>query len=314
MKESIQIIREVFSEIGKNHVILPERTVIDLNNGNDSVLFMPAYLPKEGDLGIKIVTVFPSNISRNMPTISAVILLVDQKNGQVISAMEGGYITALRTGAVSGVATDLLARQDAQNLGIFGAGVQARSQIEAMLEVREIKHVVIYDITKEFAIKLADDMNEYYGDNCYFQPVETTEEAVVNSDIIVTATTSKSPVFDGSLVKKGTHINSIGSFKPQNREVDDLVIQKAKIFVDSYDCSLKEAGDLIIPLEKGIISRGNIKADLGELVLGKKKGRENDQEITFFKSVGMAVQDIAVARTIDEKARKKNMGIDINNL
>ena len=313
MKETIDIVRQVFSEVGKKQVILPDRTIIDLNKTEDSILFMPAYIPNTGGLGIKIVTVFPENRLKNIPTISALLLLSDPDTGIITTIMDGGYITALRTGAVSGIATDILARRESKNLGIFGAGVQARSQIEAILEVREIDNVTIYDPIEEVSGNLVKTLDKEYGSSCFFQSAKSSEMVVENSDIIITATTSQIPVFDGSLLKDGTHINSIGSFQSFSREVDDVTIQRSGIFIDSYNCSLKEAGDLIIPLQKGIISENDIKADLGELILEKKKGRESENDITYFKSVGMAVQDIAVARVLEEKANDKGLGIILDN-
>lgn len=308
MKETLELMKDVFFDVTRNAVILPERTVIELANKTDAVLFMPAYIPRTGAIGIKIVSIFLGNVSKGIPTTTAQILLNNPDTGEVLCIMDGGIVTALRTGAVSGVATDILSRRDAENLGVFGAGVQAKTQIEAILEVREINCVKIYDINSASARKLASEMNETNPYTCRFQAVESPDAVVTSSDIVVTATTSKTPVFDGNLLKLGTHINSIGSFKPSAREVDDATIRRSRIFVDSTH-ALKEAGDLIIPIKKGAISERDIQADLGELIAGEKTGRKNAEEITFFKSVGMAVEDIAVAQRIYRKAEENNLGI-----
>jgi alanine dehydrogenase len=310
MKEVIELMRVLFCEVGKGNVVVPDRAVIDLNNGRDAILFMPGFIAKNRSVGVKVVSVFPENISTKIPTTNATVLLNDPDTGEVISMLEGGFITSLRTGAVSAVATEVLAVQDARNLGVFGSGVQARTQIEAILEVREVESVKIFDVNHESSKHLALEFQKMRGNNCVFQSVQSPDELVPNCQIIVTATTSKTPVFDGNLLRDGTHINSIGSFKPHVREVDDETITRSKIFVDARSLSLKEAGDLIIPMKKGLISENEVQAELGELVLGKRKGRESADEITFFKSVGMSVQDIAVASMVHKKALDDNIGAE----
>jgi len=311
MKETLEIMKEVFLEMANDEVVLPERTVIELTNKKDAVLFMPAYLPKTRGIGIKTVSVFPDNVLKSVPTVNAQILLINPDTGEVSCIMDGGIVTALRTGAVSGLATDILSRKDAENLGVFGAGVQAKTQIEAILEVRGIKHAKIYDINPANAQKLANEMNAMNIYTCQFQTVESPEPAVVGSDIVVTATTSEIPVFDGNLLNPGTHINAIGSFKPAVREVDDISVRRASIFVDSTSHALQEAGDLIIPIGNGIISENDIQGSLGDLVSGEKSGRKNAEEITFFKAVGLAVEDIAVVQEVYRKAEESNIGVVI---
>lgn len=313
-KEVIQIMKNVFSQIGGSNVVIPERAVIELGDGRGDVLFMPGYIPEDGCIGIKIVSVSPGNRRKGKPTTTALVVLNNVDTGEAVSVMDGTYITALRTAAVSALATDHLAKKDASTLGIFGSGVQARSHIEVLREVRDIRRVKIYGPNRENSRRLAHRMDSLLGRNCEVETVESPNSAVIDSDIIVTATTSKIPVFDGTLLREGTHINSIGSFKPHHREVDDVTIKRAKIFVDSYSSSLSEGGDLMVPLKKGIISERDIKADLGELILGKKKGRETDREITFFKSVGIAVQDIAVAQRVYAKATESNSGMNYRGL
>jgi len=309
MKEAIDLMRSVFSEVARNRVTLPKRTVIELSNKTNAVLFMPAYMHSTGGIGVKIVSVFPDNVSKNVPIIMAQIVLVNPDTGAIICIMDGAFVTALRTGAVSGVATDILSCRDAKKLGIFGAGVQAKTQIEAILEVRKIGHVNIYDINTASARKLAIEMNRKNDYTCQFQAVESPDATVADADIVVTATTSKTPVFNGILLKPGTHINSIGSFKPSVREVDNTTVRRARIFVDSTPHALEETGDLIIPIREGVISKGAIQADLSELVGGNKTGRKNAEEITFFKSVGMATEDVAVAQRIYAKAEENDLGI-----
>ena len=298
MREAIGIVRETLAQFSNKEAIMPQRASINIKEGKGTTLFMPAYLPHSGGLGVKIVGIFPDNKSLGLPTISGVILLNNSQTGEVSSIMEAGYITALRTGAASGVATDLLANEGATKVGLFGAGVQARSQLQAIMEVRNIAKVFIYDVDRGRAEMLAQEMEELKGRSCTFIPVDAPEKAVSEADIIITATTSKTPVFNGRHLKEGTHINAIGSFKPQHREIDDETIKRAKIFVDSYTDCLEEAGDIIIPLTKGLISKEDIYAEVGEVLLGRKRGRENSKQTTLYKSVGLAVLDIAVAQRV----------------
>jgi ornithine cyclodeaminase len=261
-------------------------------------------------MGIKVVSVFPGNPSHNgRSTISATILLNDPQTGEILAVMDGAYITALRTGAVSALATDLLARKNAHRLVVFGAGVQARSQIDALRIVRPITDVRIFDPDPSRAIRLVEELRNEDDGACEFAVAASPEAAIRDADIVVTATTSRTPVFAGRLLKEGVHINAIGSFKPEHREVDDDAISRSRLFVDSFAEALSEAGDLIIPLSTGIISKDAIEASLGDLVLGTRNARQEDNEITFFKSVGLAVEDIVVAAHIFEKARTASAGI-----
>jgi alanine dehydrogenase len=309
MREVIAVMEEVFAALARGEALVPERTVLSLPGTENSILFMPGYLAKSGAIGIKAVSVFPTNAARGAATISAQILLCDSESGGTKAVLEGGTITALRTAATTAVATKYLARGNAESLGIFGAGVQARSQIESHLEVRPLKRVLIYDPNKERAAALVQHVQSLRGSECKCAIAENPAEVVANSDIIVTATTARTPVFAGQSVKEGTHINAIGSFRPDVREVDDATVTRSRIFVDSYEHALKEAGDLIIPMNSGIVRKEDIKAELGELILGRKKGRERADEITFFKSVGLAVQDIAVAEVVYRKARERDVGL-----
>jgi ornithine cyclodeaminase/alanine dehydrogenase-like protein (mu-crystallin family) len=309
MRDAIALMEEVFAALARGEALVPERTALSLPGTDNSIVFMPGYLVKSGSIGLKTVSVFPTNAARGIPTISAQILLCDSETGETKALLEGGYLTALRTAATTAVATKHLARETAESLGVFGAGVQAKSQIESHFEVRLLKRVLIYDPNKQRAAALVKHVQSTRGSACECTAAGSPGEVLASSDIIVTATTSPVPVFDGRSVKEGTHINAIGSFKPVVREVDDAIVRRSRIFVDSYEHALKEAGDLIIPMKSGIINRGDIKAELGELIVGTKKGRERTDEITLFKSVGMAVQDIAVAEVVYQKAREHNLGL-----
>lgn len=309
MPEAIAAMEEVFAALTEKEAEVPGRTVVTLDRSDGSVLFMPGYVKSTGGVGLKVVSVFPANAARGIPVISAQIMLCDPQTGEVNAILEGGYITALRTAATTAVATKHLAREDACNLGVFGAGVQAKSQIEAHREVRKLERITLYDIDRTKAEVLAQHFQLLCGESCQCSAAKSPEELLTLSDIIITATTSETAVFRGDSLVKGTHINAIGSYKPHIREVDDATIRRSRIFVDSYEHALREAGDLIVPLKNGVIGEHHILGELGELVLGRKKGRETTDEITFFKCVGIAVQDIAIAQRVLEKAVHGNIGL-----
>jgi len=304
MKEVIEAVEMAFSELQKGTLILPTRATITLAKEAGWVGVMPAYLGKMGSLSTKIVTVFEKNLEKKIPTIMATVVLNSAETGAPLAIMEGTFITAIRTGAVCGVATKFLARKDSKTVGVFGAGVQARTQLMAACAVRNIKRAFVYDLFKERADAFAVEMSRTLHIH-----VETREpdDMVKESDIVITATTAKTPVFDGNLVNQGTHLNLIGSFKPDVREVDDVVIRKAKVVVDQKSAALEEAGDIIVPLKAGIITEEHIYAELGELVTGVKPGRTADSEITLFKSVGLGIQDCATAWLAYTKAREKRI-------
>jgi ornithine cyclodeaminase/alanine dehydrogenase len=259
---------------------------------------------------MKLVTVYPDNPGQHgLPTILATVLLNDPRTGQLIAIMDGAYLTAMRTGAASGVATKYLARPDAKVVGIFGAGIQARTQLMAMCAVRPIVAARVYDPMTELAGAFCRDMSQALG--ITVQPVTEPRGAVDGCDIIVAASTSKVPVFDGQWLAPGTHINGVGSHSLDAREVDSLTIQRSKVVVDLRSAALAEAGDLVTPINAGEITAEHIYADLGEIVTGKP-GRTDAGEITFFKSVGLAIQDVSTATKVYELARQKGIGQEIN--
>ncbi|MHA2500164.1 MAG: ornithine cyclodeaminase family protein [Candidatus Hodarchaeales archaeon] len=223
--------------------------------------------------------------------------------------MDGGYLTAMRTGAVSGCAIDHLAKRNAKTVGLFGTGVQGATQLWAACEVRPgIESCKVYDVRKnvaeDFKVKMSDKLK--IPD---IQIAKSAEETVKGSDIILTATTSPNPVFNGKWLEPGVHISAIGSYTPERREVDTETIQRAKVVCDQVSACLDEAGDIIIPIKEGVITKEHIYAELGEIVGGKKEGRENESEITFFKSVGLAIQDAATAKLAYNKAKEMKKGI-----
>ncbi len=312
MAEAIEIVKGAFAQLSTGKATVPLRTQLPVEKHGGITLFMPAYLSETDALGAKIVSVFPKNLDRGLPTIFAIVIVVDSETGCPVAIMDGTYLTALRTGAASGAATDFLARRDAKVAAIFGAGAQARTQLLAVCTVRKIETVWVYDVVRERAEAYAAEMKGFGPIPADIRIASSPAEAVREADIICTATTSSSPVFNGEDLKPGVHINAIGSFTPQMQEVDETTIRRAnKIVVDFRSACLAEAGDLIIPMNKGIISEKDIYAEIGEIAAGLKPGRERDDEITYFKSVGNAVQDVSVARRVLEKARELGLGKEV---
>lgn len=312
MNEAIAVVKDAFAQLTSKIALAPLRTSISLKNPGEVALLMPAYLQKTGALGAKMVTVFPQNPTQGLSAVQALVFLFDSSTGSPLAILEGTELTRFRTGAATGYATQVLARADAQTLAIFGAGGQAWYQIMAVCSVRQIKRILIYDLLNEKVDTLIGNLQKTsWAKDIEVKKAPSPEMAVGRADIIVTATTSSRPVFPGKKLNPGTHINAIGSFRPDMQEVDEETISRSKIFVDSLSACLEEAGDIIIPLQKGIINKSTIQAELGELALGLKPGRENDREITYFKSVGNAVQDVSVALAIWQKAEEKGRGQEI---
>jgi alanine dehydrogenase len=312
MAQAIEIVKGAFAQLSADKAVVPIRTQLEVAQHEGITLFMPAYLQKSDDLGVKIVSVFPRNLETGLPTIHALVVVVDAETGCPAAVMDGTYLTALRTGAVSGAATDLLARTDAQVAAVFGAGAQGRTQLEAVCQVRDIEKACVYDVNREAAEKYVQEMRERGGRIPGDMIVASSPtEAVREADVICTATTSRTPVFADADLKAGVHINAIGAFTPEMQEIPEETIQRARLVVDSREACWAEAGDLIIPRHKGLISESDIYAELGEIVAGTKRGRESDEEVTFFKSVGNAVQDVSVARKVLEEAGRLGLGLEV---
>ncbi len=310
MGEAIEGMKYAFAQLSTGRADAPLRSHLQVG-GHGATLVMPAHLTDSEDLAVKVVSVFPQNGQIGLPTIHALVLALDPLTGKPVALLEGGSLTAIRTGAVSGAATDLLARPEARTAAIIGSGVQARTQLEAICTVREIAEVRVFSLnhaqSRQFAQELA-------GRGPIPQRIivaEDADAAVAGADIICTATTSSSPVFDGNRLEPGVHINGVGSFTRAMQEVDAITVKRSLVFVDSRAAALEEAGDLIVPLQNGDIDLQQIAAELGEVVAGIHPGRTDAAQITFFKSVGVAVQDAAAASIAISHARANGRGTTI---
>ncbi|MFQ5710350.1 MAG: ornithine cyclodeaminase family protein [Candidatus Geothermarchaeales archaeon] len=307
MKETMGAVEEGFRQLALGTVKMPLRPSISLEDYGGLHLVMPAYVGGMKALGLKVVTVYPKNPEKyNLPTILATVLLHEAETGRLLAIMDGASITAMRTGAVSGVATKYLARKDSKVAGIFGAGVQARTQLWAICEARDVEEARVYDVDPASSKKYCEEMGEKLGIDVFM--VDDPRDAVVGSDVIATATTSREPVFRGEWVGEGTHINGVGSYTPTMRELDEVIVRRSRVVVDSREAALEEAGDLIIPISQGLITADHIYAELGEIVAGEKRGRVSDDEITLFKSVGLALQDVSTAVRLFELAQEMKVG------
>lgn len=309
MEETIAVMKEAFRQLSQGEAVMPLRTVVEVPRHNGLTLFMPAYLPASDEMAVKFVSVFNDNPRKGLPLIHALVVVMDAKTGMPRAIMDGGYLTAFRTGAASGAATDFLAREDAESVAIIGAGVQGRTQLQAVCAVRPIQEAWIYDLVPEQAKEFISKMKQKLS--IQIRVAEYPGQAVEQADIICTATTSSIPVFEDRDIKPGSHINAVGAYTPQMREIPSETVVRSKVVIDHHEASLTEAGDLLIPMKEGLISEDHIFAELGEIVAGIKPGRESQEEITLFKSVGLAIQDVAIANLALKVAEEKKFGIEI---
>lgn len=313
MSQAIPAVREAFIELSQKRAFIPLRTQIPVEQCGGISLFMPAYLPGSRSLGAKIVSVFPENQRKSLPALHGLVIVLEAETGRPQALMDGASLTALRTGAASGAAAELLSNPDATTAAIFGAGTQGCTQLEAVCTVRPIRKAWVYDTDLRSAERFAEKMGKR---GAPFPPqvsvATSPHQAASEADIICTATTSSSPVFEDKSLRPGVHINGIGSYTPAMQEIPAGTVQRALLFVDSLSAAWEEAGDLIIPLRQGLIKKTHVRGEIGELACGQVRGRTGRQEITLFKSVGVAVQDMAVARIILDAAISRNLGQEID--
>jgi alanine dehydrogenase len=309
MPEMIVSLEDAFKDLTQGRTMKIARSTVTLAKEGGWIGIMPAYLPNQKAFATKIITLYNGNLERGLPAILATVILNDPDTGRVLSIMDGAQITAMRTGGLGGLAAKYLSRRDSHVAGIFGAGVQARTQLRALGEVRKIEKVLVYDSVADRSKKFAGEMEAALG--IPVQVAETPSEVLGASDIITTVTPSATPVFDGSRLKPGTHLSAFGNYKPAERELDGETILRSRVYVDLEEAALEEAGDLLIPIKEGKFSKDQIVGSLGEVILGIKPGRTSDEEITLFKSVGLGIQDCAAAALAYKLAMKKGVGKNI---
>ena len=308
MPSAIDGMKIAFSELSKGNVKSPLRLSMELENSNSGALFMPVYFPAKKLVGLKSVTIHKDNPSKNLPMIQAMYNVFNAETGEPIAIMDGEVLTSMRTGAASGLATDLLSPKESIVAVIFGAGVQAEAQIEAICAVRDLEKIYVSDLNEDRVENLIKILQPKVRANIKFM---TDKKKLKEADIICTATSSSLPVFNHEDLKEKIHINGIGSYRPDMCEIPSQTIVESKLYVDERKACLSEAGDIVQPINENKITKDHIYAEIGEVVSGIKKGRTAEDRITVFKSVGNAVQDIAAASLILENAAKLNIGQEI---
>ena len=311
MSAAIAAMRLAFRQLADGHVSLPPRQHIESPGNNGRALVMTCHSTAHQLFSLKFITLFGDNRSKGLPLIQSIVMLADGATGEPLVVMDGAVLTSIRTGAASGLATDLLARPDAAEIAVFGAGVQARTQLEAICTVRPIRRGYVYDPDLAAAERMASEMSTLL--NRPIECVASPAQALEHADVVCTATTSPVPVFDDAGLKHGTHINAIGSYRPQVSEIPPATVCRSRIVVDHRDSALEEAGDLLGPLRQGLLAGSQFWAELGDVLLGRSPGRENPGDITIFKSVGVAIQDLCAAACALENARHLQLGVRLPN-
>jgi len=300
-------VREAFIDLSGGQADVPVRTPISFAADN-TAFFMPVHLPRQKQLGVKVVTVIPENRDRNLPAIQALVAVFNAETGGPEAVMDGELLTAVRTGAASGVATDALARKNASVAAVIGAGVQGMRQLEAVCCVRTIREALVFDANRERAENFATEMGRRLGRTVR---VLDNVSAVFAADVICTATSSGLPVVADADLAKGSHVNAIGAYRPDTREIPSEAIGRAMLVVDSREACIAEAGELVMAIAEGQLDAAFSPAEIGEVLAGSRPGRTNDADLTIFKSVGNAVQDLAVAGLVLEEARRLELGTEV---
>ena len=310
MEEAVKAVEEAFKEKNLGRVQSPLKSYLFYERYNGDHRFMPAYLEKLDIAGVKMVNTHPENRSRyGLPTVAGIVVLADPKTGAILAILEATWITIVKTAAASAVATKYLAREEADTLGLVGAGLQAIAHLEALNQVMKLSKVKVWSRTRETAEKFVKRMAEQYAD-VKFTVAETVREAIA-CDVLATLTPSKKPIVMEGWVKPGTHINAMGADAPGKQELDPMILKGAKIVVDDFEHS-SHSGEINVPLTRGLISKEDVYGEIGEIILGEKPGRTSLSEITVFASTGVAVQDIATAEIVYRKALRQGFGVRID--
>ena len=301
MQECIEVMASLFCAIARGEVVQPLRTVVRIPNSANVLASMPGWIATPSAAGAKVITVYPGNHGTTRDAHQGAVLLFDRNTGTLSAVVDATSITRIRTAAASAVATRALARADARSLALIGAGVQARAHLEAIRLVRPIERVRVWSRSTEHARALAAEV----GANNQPDVVVATSarDAVDGADIVCTVTSSPTPVLEGAWIADGAHVNAVGACLPHTREVDTTGVVRSSLFVDRRESTLNEAGDVLIPIKEGAITAEHIRAEVGEVLVGGHAGRASEREITLFKSLGLAVEDLAAAAHVLEQAR-----------
>ena len=309
MDECVEVMAEALAALERGDMEQPLRFVVRPAEAAGLMGLMPAYRARpEAAYGLKAVCVFPGNPARGLDAHQGAVLLFDGETGELCAALNASAITAIRTAAVSAVATRLLAREDARELAVLGAGVQARSHLEAMALVRPFARARVWSRTAGHALALAAEA----GTPFRVEAVASAEEAVRDADVVCTTTTAREPILRRAWLRDGAHVNAVGSSIPTTRELDTATMAAATLFVDRRESTVNEAGDFLFPEREGAIGPEHIRAELGELLAGRAEGRTSPDELTVFKSLGLAVEDLAAAEHLYRRARETGAGTEVD--
>jgi len=307
--ELIAALEEAHIQFSTGSAVMPVRQVTPLPEISGRITSMPAYLAADRALGMKIVTYFKDNARFGLPAILATVQLYSADTGKLAAVLDGTYLTAIRTACASAMATKALANADAPVLGILGAGVQARAHIEALSKNRNIQKIKIYSPSGASARKLKEDLESKV--KLPIEPAESAENAVRGADLVVTVTTAATPILAREWLKPGAHINAVGSHRPDLRELDGATLKAAKVVVDSREAIMSECGDALLAIKEGAIDATHLSTEVGEVLAGRKPGRTKANEITIYKSVGIAIQDVAAARLVYRRALEQKAGVEV---
>jgi alanine dehydrogenase len=310
MKSTLEAVESGFREMGNENIEMPARVYLHFDKG--VLIAMPAYMPGLGAAGTKLVTVHPGNKQAyGLPAVIARIVLNSPENGVPLAIMDGTYVTALRTGAAGATGIKYLSREDSKEVGLCGLGVQGRSQLMGLMEVRPgIEKIKVYDVIPEARKAFVDEMNEKYS-GVKFIPVDSAKEAAEGSDIVITCTPSPEAFIDGAWLKKGCHVSAIGADTGAKRELMTSVIERCDKLVVDFIPQAFVTGDFRIPKEEGVITEEDVYAELGQIVAGKKEGRTSPDEVTLFKATGLAIQDVGTAHKVYQLAKEKGIGMTL---
>ncbi len=310
MRDLVPLMEQALAALSTGGVVQPVRPVVQVQEHQGLLAVMPAHMRAGGALGLKAVTFYPGNAQRGLHTHMATILLFDAGTGALLALLDGRLITEMRTAAVSAAATKHLARREATVVAILGAGVQARSHVAALREVVRISQVRVWTRTKVHAETFAAEMTGRFGVTVTAEG--SAEDAVRDAQVICTVTSSQTPVLHGAWLSPGAHINAVGAALPQWREMDTEAVLRSRVFVDSRAAALVEAGDLVQPMREGAIGETHIVAEIGEVFAGRNPGRTGPDEVTLFKSLGQAVEDVATAQLVYHQALERGVGEEIS--
>lgn len=312
IEELIDVLEQAHIQFSTGRAVMPVRLVVPLPQIKGRLTSMPAFLSEGNALGMKVVTYFQDNPGQGLPAILATIALYSTETGKLLVLMDGSYITASRTACASAVATKALANPETPVLGVLGAGTQARAHIRVLCKVRKITRVKVYSQSGKSAELLKKELESEVG--IEIEPVSTAIEAVRAADLLATVTTAKEPILSADWLKPGVHINAVGSHRPDFREIDGATIKRAKLVVDSLEAVKSECGDFLLAIREGAIAEDHVTAEIGEVLAGSKPGRTGTEEMTLYKSVGIALQDVATAQLVYRKALDHKVGtiVEVN--